>query len=82
VSLQKHVGVEQLRRSPHAGRVIDLSDEIDRDGDAFLDSLAILSFVSLFLTTDRALAHLAGSATASSTSSPKAGSTTHVSSPP
>ena len=62
VSLQKHVGVEQLRRSPQAGRVLDLSDEIDRDGDAFLDSLAILSLVDVFLTTDSALAHLAGSA--------------------
>jgi hypothetical protein len=62
ISVQKHVGVEQLRRSPYAGRVLDLSDEIDRDGDAFLDSLAILSLVDVFLTTDSALAHLAGSA--------------------
>lgn len=62
LSLQKHVGVEQLRRSPLAARVLDLSDEIDRDGDAFLDSLAILSFCDVFLTTDSALAHLAGSA--------------------
>jgi tetratricopeptide (TPR) repeat protein len=62
VSLQKHVGVEQLRRSPCARRVLDLSDEIDGDGDAFIDSLAILSLVDVFLTTDSALAHLAGSA--------------------
>ena len=42
--------------------VTDLADDIDREGDAFLDSLAILSLVDTFVTTDTALAHVAGSA--------------------
>lgn len=62
VSLQKYFGSEQLRTATFPHRVIDLSDELDANGDAFVDSLAILSMVDLFLTTDTALAHLAGSA--------------------
>jgi tetratricopeptide (TPR) repeat protein len=62
LSLQKYFGREQLAASPVAGRVVDLGDHIDLDGAAFVDSLAILSLVDLFVTTDSALAHLAGSA--------------------
>jgi len=62
LSLQKHFGREQLAASPFGGRVVDLGDDIDLDGAAFVDSLAILSLVDLFVTTDSALAHLAGSA--------------------
>jgi len=62
LSLQKHFGREQLAASPAAGQLIDLADRIDGAGDAFVDSLAILSLVDLFITTDSALAHLAGSA--------------------
>lgn len=61
LSLQKHVGREQLRAAPFARRVLDLGDQIDNDGAAFVDSLAILSLVDCFITTDSALAHLAGS---------------------
>jgi len=62
ISLQKNFGSEQLRTSSVANVVTDLAGEIDRDGDAFVDSLAILSLVEAFVTTDTALAHLAGSA--------------------
>jgi hypothetical protein len=62
LSLQKHFGREQLHASAYASHVLDLGDRIDGDGDAFVDSLAILSFVDLFITTDTGLAHLAGSA--------------------
>jgi Flp pilus assembly protein TadD len=62
ISLQKNFGSEQLCASPIASLVLNLADEIDRDGNAFLDSLAILSLVDAFVTTDTALAHLAGSA--------------------
>jgi tetratricopeptide (TPR) repeat protein len=62
LSLQKYFGREQIAASPHAGRIVDLGDEIDIDGAAFVDSIAILSLVDLFVTSDSALAHLAGSA--------------------
>lgn len=62
LSLQKHVGREQLAASGLGGRVLDLGDEIDLGGHAFLDSLAILTLLDAFVTTDSALAHLAGSA--------------------
>jgi tetratricopeptide (TPR) repeat protein len=62
LSLQKNFGSEQLSRAPFAHGVLDLSREIDLDGDAFVDSLAVLSLVDLFVTTDSSLAHLAGSA--------------------
>jgi tetratricopeptide (TPR) repeat protein len=62
VSLQKHVGRDQLRAAPFADRVLDLGDEIDCEGNAFVDSLAILSLVDAFITTDSAIAHVAGSA--------------------
>jgi hypothetical protein len=62
VSLQKHVGREQIPASGFGARVLDLGDEIDLGADAFLDTLAILTLLDAFVTTDSALAHLAGSA--------------------
>lgn len=62
LSLQKGFGREQLTAAPFSHPVIDLADAIDEHGDAFVDSLAILSLVNLFITTDTALAHLAGAA--------------------
>jgi tetratricopeptide (TPR) repeat protein len=62
LSLQKHVGRDQLETSPQGARVLDLGDQIDRDGHAFVDSLAILTLLDLFITTDTGLAHLAGAA--------------------
>jgi tetratricopeptide (TPR) repeat protein len=62
LSLQKHFGRDQLSASRFGAHVVDLADRIDLDGAAFVDSLAILSLVDLFVTTDSALAHLAGSA--------------------
>lgn len=62
LSLQKHFGREQLTSLEPRPCVLDLGSEIDAHGAAFVDSLAILSLVDLFITTDTALAHLAGSA--------------------
>jgi tetratricopeptide (TPR) repeat protein len=62
LSLQKDFGREQLRASGLANTVIDLADQVDCGSDAFVDSLAVLSLVDLFITTDSSLAHLAGSA--------------------
>jgi hypothetical protein len=60
LSLQKHVGREQLRAVSVGSEVVDLGDAID-EKDAFVDSLAILSLVDRFITTDSSPAHLAGS---------------------
>ena len=62
LSLQKRFGREQLLAMPPRTNVVDLGGVIDEDGAAFVDSLAVLSCVDLFITTDTALAHLAGSA--------------------
>jgi tetratricopeptide (TPR) repeat protein len=62
LSLQKNFGSEQLAEAPFRHGVLDLSRQLDADGDAFVDSLAILALSDLFITTDSSLAHLAGSA--------------------
>jgi tetratricopeptide (TPR) repeat protein len=62
LSLQKNAGREQLQALPFSSRVLDLADEIDAEGDAYVDSLAVLSQVDLFVTTDNGLAHVAGGA--------------------
>jgi hypothetical protein len=60
VSLQKGPGVDQLRSSSFADRVLDLSDELDAGADAFLDTAAIMSSLDLVISSDTAIAHLAG----------------------
>jgi len=64
VSLQKHFGREQLLAASAStrARVLDWTEEIDHLGDAFVDSLAILSLLDALVTTDTSLAHVAGSA--------------------
>jgi Flp pilus assembly protein TadD len=62
VSLQKHFARDALQASPARDAVLDLGEVIDAGPDAFIDSLAILSLVDLFITTDTGLAHLAGAA--------------------
>lgn len=60
VSVQKGVGTEQL--GPVAGDLIplDLGRQIDEGGDAFVDSAAVMQLADLVITSDTALAHLAG----------------------
>jgi tetratricopeptide (TPR) repeat protein len=62
VTLQKGHGREQIPGCGFADRLYDLGAEIDSGGDAFVDSLAILSQVDCLVTTDTSLAHLAGAA--------------------
>jgi hypothetical protein len=60
VSLQKGVGTEQL--GPVAGDLLplDLGRQIDEGGQAFVDTAAIMQVVDLVITSDTAVAHLAG----------------------
>ena len=60
VSLQKGPGREQLRNVPFAERIIDLSADLDRGPDAFLDTAAVMAGLDLVISSDTAVAHLAG----------------------
>jgi tetratricopeptide (TPR) repeat protein len=60
VSLQKGPGAEQLREVPFAERIVDLSAELDRGPDAFLDTAAVMAGLDLIISSDTAVAHLAG----------------------
>lgn len=57
ISLQKNAGTEQLSACP---QVETLGDEYDAGPQAFLDAAAVLKSLDVFITTDTALAHLAG----------------------
>src|SRR5690606_12146418 len=59
VALQRGHGLEQLARIMWRDRVIDPGPALDSDG-AFRDSAAILTAADLLVTSDTALAHLAG----------------------
>lgn len=59
-SLQKGAGREQLAALGGAFPVLDLADELDRAGGAFLDTAALLECLDLLVTVDTSVAHLAG----------------------
>jgi tetratricopeptide (TPR) repeat protein len=60
VSLQKGPGAEQLREVAFRDRVVDLGEELDRGQDAFLDTAAVMAGLDLVISSDTAIAHLAG----------------------
>jgi ADP-heptose:LPS heptosyltransferase len=41
-------------------RVLDLGDELDRGSDALLDTAAVMASLDLVISSDTAIAHLAG----------------------
>ncbi|MCS6850719.1 MAG: tetratricopeptide repeat-containing glycosyltransferase family protein [Gemmataceae bacterium] len=57
-SLQKGPGSEQLLSVSFP--VVDLGRRLDEDGGAFMDTAAVLHSLDLVITSDTALAHLAG----------------------
>lgn len=59
-SLQKNDGVEQLGQIAGKFEVIDLGSRLDVDTAPFLDTAAVLTCLDLFVTSDTAVAHLAG----------------------
>jgi tetratricopeptide (TPR) repeat protein len=60
VSLQRGHGVEQLRALAGQFAVRDLGDDFDRQHGAFMDTAAVMRSVDLVVTSDTAVAHLAG----------------------
>jgi tetratricopeptide (TPR) repeat protein len=60
VSLQKGPGLDQLLNVPFAERIIDLSADLDRGPDAFLDTAAVIAGLDLVISSDTSVAHLAG----------------------
>jgi hypothetical protein len=59
ISLQKNAGVEQLRDLP-SGMKVETFDALDSGPDAFVDTAAIMEHLDLIITSDTAVAHLAG----------------------
>ena len=60
ISLQKNFGSEQISKYDLSSLIHDLSDKIDLNENAFEDTINILNNIDLLITTDTALAHLAG----------------------
>ena len=60
VSLQKHHGLDQLDRLPADVKVETLGDDFDAGPDAFVDTAAVMMSLDLVVTSDTAMAHLAG----------------------
>jgi tetratricopeptide (TPR) repeat protein len=60
VSLQKDHGRDQLSAAPPGMIALDLGNEIDTADEAFVDTAALLHELDLLVTTDTAVAHLAG----------------------
>jgi hypothetical protein len=60
ISLQKGAGQEQLAKLEGRFSVIDLGEEVDRTGGAFMDTAAIMKNLDLVITSDTATIHLAG----------------------
>lgn len=60
VSLQKGQGAGQAHDLLLAGLVHRLDDGFDAGPDAFLDTAAVMASLDLVITTDTAIAHLAG----------------------
>ncbi len=60
ISLQEGEGRDQISSAADRFEVVDLGDEVDRQAGAFVDTAAILKNLDLVITSDTALAHLAG----------------------
>ncbi|MEM7057299.1 MAG: tetratricopeptide repeat protein [Pseudomonadota bacterium] len=60
ISLQKGDGIEQLADLPDGMAIETLGDDFDAGPDSFLDSAAVIRNLDLVITSDTAIAHLAG----------------------
>jgi hypothetical protein len=60
ISLQKHVGLDQLADLPEGAKIETLGDDFDSGPDAFVDTAAVMNNLDLIITGDTSIAHLAG----------------------
>jgi len=60
ISLQRGEGREELLESAYLNAIIDLGEDVDTKNGAFMDTAAIMYAVDLVITSDTAVAHLAG----------------------
>jgi tetratricopeptide (TPR) repeat protein len=60
ISLQKHVGLEQIAHLPEGAALETLGEDYDSGPDAFVDAAAVMANLDLIVTSDTAMAHLAG----------------------
>jgi hypothetical protein len=60
ISLQKNEGTDQLAELPEGFAVQTFGDDFDAGKDAFLDTAAVMMNLDLVVTSDTAVAHLAG----------------------
>ena len=59
ISLQRGYGSEQLMNLPKGMEVVNLGDDFDTGG-AFVDTAAVMKNLDLVITSDTAIAHVAG----------------------
>jgi tetratricopeptide (TPR) repeat protein len=60
ISLQKNAGAEQLSELSNGMEVQNFGLDLDPGSDAFIDTAAIMETLDLIITSDTAVAHLAG----------------------
>jgi Flp pilus assembly protein TadD len=60
VSLQRGQGSEQLAPLSERLKIVDLAESLDQQGDAFVDTAAVMMNLDLVVTSDTSIAHLAG----------------------
>ena len=60
ISLQKGPGREQVSEVRDRFPVVDLADEMDEGAGPFMDTAAVMANLDLVITSDTAIAHLAG----------------------
>ena len=60
VVLQKGKGLDELSTVSFRDRLIQLGEEFDEGGQAFLDSAAVMISLDLIVTVDTSIAHVAG----------------------
>jgi tetratricopeptide (TPR) repeat protein len=60
ISLQRGEGREQLMGSAERNRMLDLGEDVDDAAGAFMDTAAIMENLDMVISSDTAIAHLAG----------------------
>jgi hypothetical protein len=58
--LQRQAGLEQLAKLKVAWQIVVSDESFDRDAGAFMDTAALMKNLDLVITSDTAVAHLAG----------------------